>query len=217
MKKEFDETIRYIIAQQTGVVGCEEFCVSICAKYGLHNPHFLENIFTPITAFRVCHKDVVRDRNADHRELNDIRDHIDKIRKSVTALLKPHRLVNLGGSLVAITADHSLFSAMHLVHALQAAAQVETATPVEPAQATLEAFVLPLCEFWWDCTNKIPTAQFDGSNGGAPVPGTASAFVVECLETAGWSYSYDRVADAIVEAILAIDTWAAEDQPDTDE
>lgn len=214
MNKQFDDTVRYIIAQLTGTADHAALCASICSKYRLKDSHSLENIYTPIVAFRMFHQDVVRDRNADHRDLNDMRDHIEKIRKSVAALLKPHRRNLLGGSLVAITADHGIFSAMHLVQALLAAADIKTATPVEPAQATLEAFVLPLCEFWWSCTGTVPDAEFEPSNGGAPVAGTAAAFVVECLEAAGWSYSYQRIADAIVEAIITISMWAAEDQQD---
>ena len=184
MNKEVENVVRSILAQVSGADDYTALCALLCAKYSLNDVEMLKNVYAAITSFQMFHQDIVRDSHVDRHELNAIKRDVDHLRKALAALNAPHRRKTLGVS------------------------------PVEPAQATLEAFVLPLCEYWWNCTGDVPGAEFDAFTSGAPVPGTAAAFVVECLEAAGWSYSYDRVSDAMVEAIITINMWAADDQSD---
>ena len=218
MNKEVENVVRSILAQVSGADDYTALCALLCAKYSLNDVEMLKNVYAAITSFQMFHQDIVRDSHVDRHELNAIKRDVDHLRKALAALNAPHRRKTLGGSLVAVLAGHDLFLAFECMHAILGTAQIATVSPVEPAQATLEAFVLPLCEYWWNCTGDVPGAEFDAFTSGAPVPGTAAAFVVECLEAAGWSYSYDRVSDAMVEAIITINMWAADDQSnDADE
>jgi hypothetical protein len=184
-----------MIASLTGRSNVLEKAEEIAQRYQLDNKHYLHDILMVIASFATSHVDVERSDLETRGKLKEIRKAARDLNAAARRIRKLEAVYLLGGSLLAIEDEPDCFSALELLH-LVLRRETRTGRILESSSAALAAFVKPLCEYWFDSTGNYPDGAFAGRElAFAPVPGTAAAFVVDCLRASGWSYSDERVAD----------------------
>jgi hypothetical protein len=194
---DIKKLMKQVIAEVHGKGNMEAGAKGLASKYGLKNSDFLADILSVIAGLSAFHVDVVRESHAERSKLNAIRRNVENLRKAASAIFAAEDRTYVAGSLISILDGEDAFRALELVELLYPLQSVQTQVPAEPSAATLRAFVRPLCEYWWDCTDEVPTGRFRSAvEGFGPVPGTPAAFIVDALNIAGWAYSNERVAAA---------------------
>ncbi|RYG88461.1 MAG: hypothetical protein EON59_04380 [Alphaproteobacteria bacterium] len=179
----------------------------IAAKFGMPNPQFLANILSAIEVYTTMHKDVSREGYAELAKLRKVRAQVENVVNAARALWALEGQGTLGGVLVSLNDDRSIFQTADVHNAVSALLLFEVGEVSNPADACLEGFVISLGEYWFDCFDRIPEGQFEEAPDGIkPIAGTAADYVVEALSATSWSFDTSRVATAF--AVMQENLWS---------
>lgn len=191
------EIIKAVMPAAHGLDGLDGPAERVAAKYGLPNPHFLGNILGTIQAYMMLYQDGAAMDREQRAKLNKVRARLIIIKRACQEIIAAKPDVELGGALLATERGRDIFHVLELHTAVHAFAITDVGPLVDPRDAVLAAFVIPLGEYWLDGTGDVPSGQFGSAAAGyAPVRGTAAEFVMEALSSAGWAFSTERVAVA---------------------
>lgn len=168
----------------------------MAAKYGLPNATGLNDALVNLLIFKkLCQTEALGGGSPSKIDASLLRSECTDLISSARRIMNMASDGGLSAALLTVSRVQDISVLLHTIRSVMIIANHKGFIEARPNHSMVPALMMPLALFWGESTCKIPSAQFHGlEEGYAPIAGTCSAFIADCLKGTGWAFPNAELA-----------------------